>query len=423
MITSQQNGLKPSCRSQKFMYAIVSLVLLGIAGLAVVMYGQSFGVALGMASAMEITTSPNDNLYLVVRAGDNSGDRIVELDQKTGKVKQSFTTGYNTAVKLTANKQIVYVFREPLDRAAEGKGSLSAIDSRTGKALWQIKLPGWPFVASPSEGAWLSTDESRLYLLATPDGFKPHIFVVETQTRKLVRDVEISLPHPVFEFFPRIWKAPQSEALFIISRDQLFTYDLVSGEASSAVDLVDPASRGRIPQNFSKGFYIQDGVIDAEARELLLATASQEIVSVKLDTTPFTVKRLASLPEGWLFGGSHLLTVSPKEKTVYVTVKRANTPILNGIEAEEVWVFDRADGAWRARLSLREGIANFTNRPAANVNLTNYGLFLSPNQRNVYVLAPNGLVHLSRDRSGSLNTSWVNIDNPLLDIVFAASVP
>ena len=405
MITTKKKRFRALPRPLGFVFVGIMAVVLFALALGV--YIRPYPSTAESAGAMPVATPTGDNLYLIVREG-GSLDRVLAVDPSSGKVNQTFEAGYNSADKLTPDHHILYVFNEPLNRDRDGKGLLSATDLRTGTLLWKASLPGWPFIGSPTDGMWLSSDEKSLYLQATLDGFSLHIFTVDTQTGALVRDSALSLPYPSTSAFPMMWKLPWAEVLVGVAQDQIFTFDLASGQASRATSLViDPQSLQRIPKTYPRGYFAMGGTLDPDNRQLILATAPQEVIAVKLDTQPFTIKKVFSLPTGWEFGGRRLLLSNPKEKALYVQVKRADTPILNGLEAEEVWTFDSVNGTLKSRLNLREQIANLTHGAASNVDLTNYGLFPSNDGRSVYALMPAGMLRLSHDPSGQLTGNWV----------------
>lgn len=412
MNTTYKNTLKTLNSRSHLHFAMAAFGILAIlAALFWLAFGQYFGPVFN-AFALQDLSAQTTKLYLIVRGVDEL-DTVLVVDPASGKVKSTIEAGYNTEVTLTASKATLYVFNDPLTPDKQGKGILSAIDTQTGTVLWKLGLPGWPFAALAADSAWLSADERYLYLQATPDGLDFHIYIIDTQTRTLVNDFELALPYPSNQFFPRIWKFPQAEALLVVAKDQLFRFDLRTGTAEPALRLSAFANASRIPLSFSKGFLVQDGVLAPDGRTLWLAIASQEILSVKLDTQPFTVQRRLSLPDGWLFGGRGLVAVNPKEQALYISVTPSNTPILNGLEAEEIWTFDTITGAQRARLRLQDQIARFTNRPASNVDQTTYGLTLVQDGATVYVLSPQGLLGMNQDPSGRLNANWINLGDQL----------
>lgn len=408
MITVNKKNTKAMLRSLRIVSIIVGMiVLLGLAVLVLGPYVRPYPPSAESVAAMQAGASSSDDLYLIVRRADNLND-VVGIDPKSGKVNRKFEVGYNAVARLTTDKSILYVFNQPITQDAEEKGALSAIALDTGVVLWKVDLPGWPFVGSLTDGIWLSVDERVLYLQATREGLFPRIFAVDARTGALMHDFAIPLSCISGVGFPRTWKLPWAEVIVIVCGDQISTFDLTSGQASRPTSLVvDPQSLQRVPKSFPRGYFAQDGALDPDARQLILATAPQEIISVNLDTQPFTIKTVFSLPTGWQFGGRRLVLPNPKEGVIYVQVKRADTPIVNGLEAEEVWTFDSANWTQKSRLSLRQQVADSTHSAAANADLTSFGLFPSNDGQNVYTLTPMGLIRLSHDLSGRLNGNWL----------------
>ena len=185
MITTKKKRFRALPRPLGFVF--VGIMPLVLFALALWVYIRPYPSTAESAGAMPVATPTGDNLYLIVREG-GSLDRVLAVDPSSGKVNQTFEAGYNSADKLTPDHHILYVFNEPLNRDRDGKGLLSATDLRTGTLLWKASLPGWPFIGSPTDGRWLSSDQKSLYLEDTLDGFSLHIFTVDTQTGALVRD-------------------------------------------------------------------------------------------------------------------------------------------------------------------------------------------------------------------------------------------
>ncbi len=219
------------------------------------------------------------------------------------------------------------------------------------------------------------------------------------------------MPYPVNvdEAFPLILKMPWAETLVVISRNQLFTFDLASGKANSAIVLLDLKNIQRVPANFPMTAFAFDGVIDPNSRKLLLATSTQEILSVTLDTQPLMVDHVVSLPAGWQFGIRRPILLHPTEKALYIQVKRNDTPITNGADVDEVWLYDNASWTMTSRLSLRELIANSSPKTAQNNSVTSYGLALSSDGQSVYTLAPDGLLPVKRDPASRPNINWLRV--------------
>lgn len=410
MIASKKSNLLVSLGSFRFFSAvIIAIVLFAFAGVSWV-YIQPHVTASEGASGMQAVAPMRNPLYLIVRRANRLNSvlesSVLVVDPTSGKVIKSFDAGYNAVAKLTTDKRILYIFNQPL---TGNEGALSAIDPLTGAVLWKAILPGWPAVGLPTDGIWLSSDEKLLYLQATVGGLTLHIFAMNAATGAFVHDFVLQTPYATNVAFPRTWKLPWAEMLVVVPRDQLFTFDLASGKSGNSINLVDPPSVQHIPRNFPKGYYVQDGAIDPDTHKLILATAPQEIVSVDLNQQSFTSKRVFSLPAGWLFGGGSLVLANSKEKALYVQVKHTDTPVLNGTEAEQVWTLDTTTWTQKSQLSLRDQLAKFTNSSVSNVDLRNYGLFLSNDGQSVYALASSGFIRMNHDASGNLNGNWLDL--------------
>lgn len=414
MITVKKNSLKRWLGSSLFLFA---------GALITVVFALAWRTYVGPYEAPEANGAPplqappvtSGDLYMIVQGWDGL-DSVLVLNPNSGKVNRRFEAGYNAAVKLTADKRTLYIYSQAHSEDETSKGATSAIDTGTGKMLWQVNIPATPFTGSPVTGVWLSADEKRLYLQGSPNNSVPHVFVVDTQTGILLHDFELPLPYPsnASQAFPRVWKLPWAEALVVASRDQLFTFDLASGKISDSIRLLTPESIERVPKNLPRATFVWDGALDPDTRQLFLATSTQEIISVNLNTQPFTFKPVANLPAGWQFAVMHSFLLHAKEKAIYVQVKRADTPIVNGLEVEEVWVYDTTTWTRKSSLSLRELIANSPTNPAqsdssSDLDLTNLGLALSHDGQNVYSLTRQGLWRLNQALSGKLNEAWLNV--------------
>lgn len=369
-------------------------------------------------TAPVIQTPPDNDMYLVIQGWDDMNS-VLAFDQSSGEVSKRFDVGYNAAVKLTTDKRFLYSYNQSLD-GDEAGGVVSAIDTSANTMLWKVNIPGIPFVGHPGVGAWLSTEENLLYLQGSPDGLFPHIYVVDTQTGGLLHDYEIPLPYPsnVDQAFPLAWKPSWAEMLVVVSRDQLFSLDLSSGQASNPIPLFDSESVNRVPVNLPHTAFVWNGALDPDTQQLFLATSTQEILSVDLNTQPFTLKPVAALPSEWQFAVLQSFLVHPQRRTVYTQVKREDTPIIDGLEAEEVWGYDIATWEQKDSLNIIDQFANAP-KPAENgSDLTNYGLVLSADGQSVYSLTSRGILKIDQDDSGNLNGTWLNVEG--LDTEFAS---
>lgn len=415
MISVRKKGLKAWLGSSFFLIAAALTIVVLVLTLRTYLAPYDAPEA-NSAPLLRASTVTRDKLYLIARGWDGENTVLV-LAPESGKVNRRFEAGYEAVVRLTADKRTLYIYNYAYSGDATRKGTVSALEASTGTVLWEADIPGGPF-GPPTRSAWLSADEQLVYLQGSPDNLHPHIFVVDTQAGMLLYDFELPLPYPANagQAFPRVWKLPWTEALVVASRDRLFSFDLTSGQAGDAIPLFDHESVKRIPLNLPRSTFVWDGTLDSETRQLFLATSTQEILSVDLNARPFTVTPVASLPTGWQFAvGNPLLHYSP-ERVIYVQVKRSDTPIVNGLEVEEVWLYNTATWTRKAaRLNLREQLANAPANPADNdattsLDLTNYGLALSANGQYVYSLSQKGLLHLSSDASGRLKGTWLDIE-------------
>src|SRR5574341_149875 len=320
--TTQENSRKAGLHLPYLLFAsvlVIGLLMLAFPGIGE--YIRSNVLRVQSTSLPQAPVVTKAEVYIVVQGWDGQNS-VLALDPDSGEVKRRFEAGYNAIVKLTANKHILYVFN-----AAQ----LSAINADTGATLWTVSLPGSPF-GQPTEGAWLSADEELIYLQGSPDNFHPHIFAVDTHTGTLMHDFELPLPYPSNEdeAFPMAWKLPWDEKLVVASRDQLFTFDLTSGQTGDAIKLFGPNSIYRVPLNLHQTTFVWDGVMDPEAQQLFLATSTQEILVVDLNTQPFTVRSVVVLPPGWQYAVMQPLLYHAAEKAVYMQVRRSDAPDIFG---------------------------------------------------------------------------------------------
>ena len=223
----------------------------------------------------------------------------------------------------------------------------------------------------------------------------------------MINDLEIPLPYPPNEdaAFTQIWKLLWAETLIVVSRDQLFMFELTSGEISSEITLFDARSIDRVPKDLPLGLFVQDGVLDQEKRQLFLASSPQEVISVDLTVQRFQVETVLSIPPGWQFGGSAILLFEPKERDLYVQVKNEDTFILNGMESDEIWIYSSDNWKNQFQWSFREHIPALVESISDGNNhigsdLTSYGLTASDDGR-VYLLSPHGLIPVIRGLTNS----------------------
>lgn len=421
--TTQENRRQTGLRLPYLLFVGVlaaTLLLLTVPGIRE--YIRSDILQVQSISLPQVPVVTQAEMYIIVQGWDGQNS-VLAIDPNSGEVNRRFKAGYNTAAKLTDDRNILYIY-EQSDIAAWPDlfvtGITSAVDTRTGAVLWQTDIPGSLF-GSPTSGAWLSTDEQRLYLQGNPGiGLNPHIFVVETRTGILLHDFELPLPYPsnMDQAFPLLWNLPwDDETLIVASRDQLFTFDLTSGQTSDAIPLFGTGSIQRVPLNLPHTTYIHSGAVDPEARQLFLATSTQEILAVDLNIWPFTVRPVTALPTGWQFTVLQPFLYNPADKAVYVQVKRLDTPIINGLEAEEVWVYDTTTWAQQSRLNLQEQLSKVPSDlidSSIGLDLTNYGLALSPDGQTVFSVNRRGLLEITKDTRSRLQGTWLNIqgENP-----------
>ncbi len=421
--TTQEKSHRTSLHLLYLLFAVVLVIaLLALAIPNVGRYILSDVLRVRSTSLSQAFVETRAEVYIMVRGWDGY-NQVFALNPYSGEIKRRFDVGYNTAVKLTADRHILYVYQQSETGAAAWPdlfvtGIASAIDTRTGAVLWQLDVPGSLF-GSPTKGAWLSKDEQHLYLQGNPGiGLDPHIFVVDTRTGTLLHEFELSLPYPsnMDQAFPLVWNLPRDEKLIVTSRDQLFTFDLATGQTGDATKLFDPESIYHVPLNLPQTAFVWDGAMNLETDQLFLVTSTQEILVVDLNTQPFTVKHAVSLPTGWQFAVANPLLLNSKERKLYVQVKRADTPIVNGLEVDEVWVYDTTTWMQQSRLDLREQLVKAPGNLTDNggLDMTNYGLALSPDKHTVYSISRRGLLEINQNASNRLQGTWLNIgeENP-----------
>lgn len=418
MITVKHKNLKLAPATLRLLVGAATVT--GLVAAAIVFFlGNAPSDGSPLAAAL-VAQEKQPSLNLVATYGQIQSTLLI-VDPSSGVVKQKFQAGYNSSIALSTN-QVLYTFSQIFPNQ-KSTGLLSARDTRSGQGLWQISLANWPFASTRTNGIWLSADEQTLYLLATPDGFHLHLLAVATPSGALRQEFEFTLPYPANTAVPRMWKLPWAEMLVVGDRNQVFTFDLTTGQVSASVNIVNPPSVSRIPRSFPAAYYLMAGVLDAQRRQLILATAPQEIITVDLTTQPFTLKTVYRLPEGWLFGGSNILTLNPSENRVYLLVKRVESPILGGREADAIWTLDRNTWQPVSQLDIKGEIARVTGLAPAKVNLENYGVYLSPDEQRTYFLASNGLLRLAQDSSSKLFGTWLTVQEDLSLILDLEVIP
>ncbi len=360
-----------------------------------------------------LPSSTPTGVYLLAHMLDSSND-LFRLDPASGRVEQIFDAFSWPAVVFTDGGQRVYVY--DVTRSTS-QGSLSLVDVQDSAVVWEIGVPGFPWVGSPDQGAWLSRDEKRLYLLGTGDGLHPHIYTFDTETVRLLRDNELQLPYPTNEVsgYPQVWKLPWAETLIVVTRDQLFPVDLASGSSGEPLTLFRPEDSWRVPRNLARGLYALAGDLDPQDRRLFLATSTQEILSVDLGTEPFTVDKVFSLSPGWQFVGWNALLVNARDGAAYVQVRRNDTPIVSGLEVEEIWLLDMTRWVQAGRLNFREHgpfLAALDRQPTQPVEPypKGFGVMWSENEGKALFLTQRGLLSLERGPGQQLTGRWMTIN-------------
>src|SRR5574337_757128 len=89
----------------------------------------------------------------------------------------------------------------------------------------------------------------------------PRLVVVDTTSHQVTREISVELPHDPRYFGPRFWKLPWSEELVIVSKDQLFTVNLNSGQQGETIILPYFDDRSRIPKNLPQFVEVHGGDI------------------------------------------------------------------------------------------------------------------------------------------------------------------
>lgn len=426
--TTQENKHQPGLHLTYLLLAsILVITLLILTVLSLRKYIPLSGLQAQSTSIPQAPEITDGDLYMMVQGWDGY-NHVLVLSPNSGKVNRRFETGYNAVVKFRADKHILYVYNQGYSESATNlKGGVSAIDAHSGALLWQATIPGEPFGPS-TNSAWLSADEQHLYLMGSPDNFHPHIFVVDTATGTMLHDFELTLPYPsnADMAFPLAWKLPWNETLVVASRDKLFVFDLISGQASDVTQLFGSDSNQRVPLNLPHTAYVQNGAVDWETRQLFLATSTQEILVIDMHTTPLTVTSAAVLPVGWQYTIMQPFLYHPTEKAIYVQVRRSDEPdIFGGLIAEEILRYDTTTWVQTDRLDLRERLTRIPNLANENSNkdLANYGLALTADGH-VYSLSRQGLLRLSLEHDGrSLNGTWLNMREVGMDFARIFTIP
>jgi hypothetical protein len=359
------------------------------------------------------TVMPAD-LYLLAHRSDGFNS-LLRLDPESERVEQIYQAHGGSAMVATRDKQRVYVYDEarPIPQ-----GSLSLVDAQDRAVIWEVKVPSFPWVGPLGQGAWLSTNEKRIYLLGTGDDLHHlHIYTFDTQTAALIGDFELKLPYPANEFdaAPVVWKLPWAETLIVACRDQLFSVDLTSVSSGTPMTPFRPDDIGRVPLNLPHTLYVMDDDLEPQSRRLFLATSGQQILSVDLTAEPITIDTVFSLPPDWQFAGFDPLAVDARNRGAYVQVKREDTPIKSGLEVEEIWMLDMTQWTQVGRLNFREHgpfLQTGTRQPAQPMESypEGFGLAWSEGEGRTLFLTQRGLLSLGRGPGQELDGRWVAID-------------
>lgn len=408
MITTKENKSKAWLDSYRFLVVGTAvIVFLVITTVAFGAYSR-FGILQSQSKApVQPLMQTDSGMYMMVQDWDGQNNVLV-FSPESGEVSKRFEAGYNAVVNLTTDNSILYIYNQShSENALQLKGAVSAIDTHNNVLLWQVVIPGEAFGPS-TRNAWLSSDEQRLYLMGSPDQLHPHIFAIDTTDGSLLSDFELPLPYPSNEdqAMPYIWKLPWKETLIVVSRDQLFTFDLTSGRISDAIQLFGSESIDKVPTNLPRTTFVWNGTINSETQQLLLATSTQEILAVELNTDLFTVKSVTVLPDGWQFAVRQPFLYHPGEKAVYIQVRSSDAAdIYGGLIVEEIWRYDTTTWKQTSQLGLRDYLAQIPS--GSKDDLTNYGLALSSNGQAVYSFTPQGLLRLNQEPDLSLRGTWL----------------
>jgi hypothetical protein len=297
--------------------------------------------------------SVNGDFYVVEENVETGSYRLLSLDRASLEVKKSRTTGDRPNVGVSADRRILYLFDTDW---STNHHTLSAIDSDTLVTVWQLDIPVLrsSFVNRPNDGVWLSNDSRYIYLLATADDVQPHITVVDSQKRQIVRQFQIQLLTPATLQNPLYWKLPWSEQLLVLSGNVVIYVDLSSGQQTVLAFLSGYEDHGQVPKNLPQRYVgTYGGVIDPLERKLILATTAQEVISVDLSREPITVGPVLALPPGWQFSGIETLHLEPDIRQIYMQIRRPNsTKDLS--QPDEVWIYNSRDWTQLRTLDISE---------------------------------------------------------------------
>jgi hypothetical protein len=414
---------KPLRRPRNLFYLVMAL--LAVVGLTYVVLSvapASRASPVEPAPEGSLARSTTGDMYLLAHRADGLNS-LLRLNTGTGQVEPIYETYPGSVMARTGDGRSVYVYDQS---RPVPQGSLVRVNSQDGPTGWEVKVAWFPFVGPPDQGLWLSSDEKRIYLLgAQADDYHLNIYSVDTAAGALAGEFNLELPYSirVVSSYPRLWKIPWAEAVVVASGDQLFTFDLLSGNSGTPVTIFSPEDLKRVPRNMSLGLYVTDGDWGRQSQRLYLATSSQEILSVDFTSEPYTVDTVFSLPPGWQFAGWGHLLVDASQAVAYVQVKRDDSPVNAGLEVDEILQLEMAQWTQVAAFNLREHTTspedyNGQLEPGRAAGPQGFGLALSPDGQQVFALMQRGTLSFSRDQGARdqgrfTRIHWGDIPEPL----------
>jgi len=405
--------IKSLRRSRNLIITVVGLIIV-ISLASVMVYGAITSRASkgGLESRAVLPSSNSSEVYLIAQRPDDTYS-LFAFDPESGQVDQVYDAYLGSNMLLTNDKRNIYIY----DTAqAISQGRLLRLDTLDRSVVWEVNVPGYPNFGLPNQGMWFSSDKKRIYLLGTEDGFLPRIYTIDILTGNLLGNFLLTLPYPSNEHqaSPLVWKLPWVERMIVISRDKLFTVDLVSGDSRDYLSLFRSGDITRVPINLPRTRFVWDGELDSIGRRFYFVTSSQEIFSIDLSDDPYTVEMVFQLPSGWQFSVMDPLFVNSQENIAYIQVKRNETPIGSGLEVEEIWTLDMTGWTQANRLNFRERgsiplVADLQLTQQVAPYPEGYGFTLT-DENKVLFLTQGGIVSLDRGQGQQLEGRWVGIN-------------
>lgn len=340
-------------RHQTVVLALALAVLLGIAALVMPRLQSSVMFSLSN-QAPAANTQSNASRRFLTSVSSDKGSVILDVDHTTGNIQAQFDAyAFPSALRSSYGARLYVVSSDPNQSHEAGyPGTLTVYDITSQSVVWRLELPGRrdPYLRAESgKHIWESTDGKIVFVMMGAQQGKPHprLVAVNIDSRQVINESVIELPFDSREEWPRFWKMQWADKMVIVSYDQVLQVDMLSGKIEQVHTIPgfdSPETRARIPLNVHGIPTVEGGAIADGARLLVMATNTQQIITVDLNGS-FTSKVVYALPTGWQFALNNPLTASSDGRITYVAVRRNESVIDNIRSAEEVWRLDMAESS------------------------------------------------------------------------------